>query len=64
MKGLFAYYGRSNPNKSNAKSFTNFYFIWCDVKLYLFKKNVHHNVLKNANIFKKWLKWFLILGNL
>jgi len=19
-----------------------------------------HNVLKNANIFKKWLKWFLV----
>ncbi len=28
-------------------------------KVYLWQKNVHHYVPKNANILKKWLKWFL-----
>jgi len=31
----------------------------CDSKVYLWQKNVCQCVLKNANIFKKWLKWFL-----
>jgi hypothetical protein len=37
----------------------SFVFIWCD-KIYSHKTNVCHKVLKNENIFMKWLKWFLI----
>ncbi len=32
------------------------FFIWCDLRVYLHKKNVRHNVLKNENIPKKLLK--------
>jgi hypothetical protein len=35
-----------NIKKSNAN-------ILCDVRIYLRKKNVHHNILKNVNILKK-----------
>jgi hypothetical protein len=37
------------PKKTTFKN-----FIWCDVIIYLHKKNVHHNVFKNENILKKW----------
>jgi hypothetical protein len=47
---------RQNPKKSNAKEITFFYFIQCDVKVYLCQKYLCHNVLKNANILKKGLK--------
>jgi hypothetical protein len=50
-----------NSKKSDAKKIAHFYFIWCDVKIYLCKKNMHHNKLKNVNILSKWLKWLLIL---
>jgi len=56
---VFTYYGRY-PKKSNAKETTLFYFIWCDVRIYLCQKHICHNVLKNANIFLKRLKWFLV----
>jgi hypothetical protein len=49
-----------NPNKSNSKKITLFNIIWCDVKVYLTQKNIRHNILKNENILKKWLKWFLV----
>jgi hypothetical protein len=49
-----------NPNKSNSKKTTFFNLIWCDVIIYLCQKYIHHNVLKNENIFKKWLKLFLV----
>jgi hypothetical protein len=35
-----------NPKKSNAKETTFYYFIWCDVIIYLCQKNIHHNILK------------------
>jgi hypothetical protein len=34
----------------------HFKFIGCDVRVYLHKKNVRHNVFKNENIPKKLLK--------
>jgi len=34
--------------------------MWCDVRVCLCQKNIHHNILKNANILKKQLKWFLV----
>ncbi len=43
-----------NPKKSNARGITHFYFIWCDVRIYLCQKHICWNVLKNANIFKDW----------
>ncbi len=49
-----------NPKKSNANETKLLYLIWCDVKVYLCKKNKNHNIWKNENIFKKWLKWFLV----
>ncbi len=56
----FACYGKSKPSKSNFKEITFLNLIWCDVKIYLCQKNIHHNILKNENILKKWLKWFLV----
>jgi hypothetical protein len=44
-----------NPNKSNSKETTLLNLIWCDVRVYLCKKK-SHDVLKNANIFKKWFE--------
>jgi hypothetical protein len=44
------------PKKLHLKNI----YIWCDVTVYLCQKYIHHNVQKNENIFKKWLKWFLI----
>jgi hypothetical protein len=49
-----------NPHKQMPKKLHFKIFIWCEVKVYLCQKTRDHNVLKNANIFKKWLKWFLI----
>jgi hypothetical protein len=49
-----------NSKKSNAKETTFFYFIRSDVKIYLCKKIIHHNKLKNVNILNKWLKLLLI----
>jgi hypothetical protein len=34
--------------------------ILCDSKIYLWQKNVCHYVLKNANMLKNLLKWFLV----
>jgi hypothetical protein len=53
-----------NPNKSNSENTILFNVIWCDVKIYLCQKYIHHNVLKNENIFKKWFKWFLVFMKL
>jgi hypothetical protein len=49
-----------NPNKSNSKKTTFFNLIWYDVRIYVCQKNLHHNILKNANILQKWLKWLLV----
>jgi hypothetical protein len=48
----------------NTKNSTQIFFkkklILCNFNVYLWQKIVHHYVLKNTNILKKWLKWFLI----
>jgi hypothetical protein len=49
-----------NSNKSNSKKNAFKNIIWCDVKLYLCQKHIRHNILKNTNIFKKWLKSLLV----
>jgi hypothetical protein len=48
---------RQNPHKQMSRKLHFLYFIWCEVKFYLCQKKIH-NVLKNASIFKKLLKWF------
>jgi hypothetical protein len=59
---VWPYYGSQNTNKSNAKETTFFYFVWCAIKLFLCRKNVHHNVLKITNILKKMIE--IILYNI
>jgi len=59
FQNIFAYYGESKPKEVKCQKNYIFYFIWCDVRIYLCKTNVRCNVLKNANIFKKWLKLFM-----
>jgi hypothetical protein len=55
----FAYYGRSKPKEVKyQRKIKN--SIWCDVRVHLCKKKKCHNILKNANIYNKWLKLFLI----
>ncbi len=49
-----------NPKVSNAKEITFFYFICYDVRIYFAQIYTCHSVLKDANLFKKWLKCFLI----
>jgi len=43
-----------NPKKSNTKKITFKNFICCDLKVYLCQRKCH-DILKNANIFKKIL---------
>jgi hypothetical protein len=57
---VFAYYVNQNLKKSNVKKKNLIDIVWCDVRVYLCQENIGHNVLKNANIYNKWLKWFLI----
>jgi hypothetical protein len=42
-----------NPKKSNAKETTFYYFIWCDVSIYLCQKKKHYNILKMQIYSKK-----------
>jgi hypothetical protein len=35
---VFAYYGRSKPKKIKCQINYTYYFIWCDVKIYLYQK--------------------------
>jgi hypothetical protein len=49
-----------NPKKRIDKKTNNFHFTLWWFGIYLHEKNTCHNVLKNVNIFQKWLKWFLI----
>ncbi len=66
---FFAYYGKSKPKEVKCQKNYTFsdVMLWCDVKIYMCKENVHHNVLKNAkndwNVFKSlWnLQYILTL---
>jgi hypothetical protein len=53
---VFAYYVSQNPKKSNVEKNYFIFLVWCDVRVYLCQENIGHNILKNANIFNKWLK--------
>jgi hypothetical protein len=41
------------------KNNNHFLFILWWLGVYLHEKNTCHDILKNANMFQKWLKWFL-----
>jgi len=60
----FAYYGWSKPKEVKMPRNYIFYFIWCDVKIYLCNKNICHKVLKIENIFKNDWNGFEFLWNL
>jgi hypothetical protein len=49
-----------NPKKWKAKETTIFKFSYEVMLTYIYTKTNCYNVLENENIFKKWLKWFLI----
>jgi len=56
---VFAYYGSLKHKKVKCQRKEIFYFIWCDVRIYFCKKMcVKCNVIKNVNIYLKWLKLF------
>jgi hypothetical protein len=46
--------------KNSITIYSFFQLILWGSKIYLWQKNVRHYVLKNANIHKKWLKWYLV----
>jgi hypothetical protein len=49
-----------NPKKSHVKEtpFKEFHMMWCE-SIFV-PKNIFHSILKNVNILKKVLKWFLV----
>jgi hypothetical protein len=55
---VFAYYSRSEPKEIKCQKKYIFEISYDVMFKYIWTKNVCHNVLKNVNIFKKWLEWF------
>jgi len=52
---------KHNPQKKIEKKIIHFLFILWWLGIYLHEENTcHGHIQKNANIFQKWLKWFLI----
>jgi hypothetical protein len=62
-----------NPKKSNVKKTTFFYFIWCDVQIYLYEKKYTQNIKTCkytqeiiVNIYEicmiYWTLWFHMIG--
>jgi hypothetical protein len=47
-----------NPKKWKAKETSILNFSYEVMLTYIYAKTNCYNVLENANIFKKWLKWF------